>query len=375
MLLADLGAEVIKIERPDKGDVYRDYGPKFINGVSTSFLGVNRNKKSVAVDLKCEEGREIIGKLVSRADVLVENFKLGTMEKLHLDYQKVKKNNPRLIYCSISGFGRTGPYKDRGGFDLILQGMSGIMSITGDSDRSPAKVGVPITDIGAAIFSAIGILAALLFRVASGKGQFIDASLLEAGLGFTVLEAVNYFADGEIPERLGSASRQNAPYQAFQTKDGYVNVGTGNEQLWRRFCEVLQLQRLVDDPRFDTNALRVRHQRELAAEITPTIKSLSTRECLDLFNKAGIPSGPIYNIGEAFQDPQTRDRGMVVEYEHPLAGIVRNIGFPVKFSEMKTSITRNPPLLGEHTLEVLRSIDYGEDEINELNRGGIVKIS
>jgi crotonobetainyl-CoA:carnitine CoA-transferase CaiB-like acyl-CoA transferase len=253
--------------------------------------------------------------------------------------------------------------------------MSGIMSITGDSDRSPAKVGVPITDIGAAIFSTIGILAALLFRAASGKGQFVDASLLEAGLGFTALEVVNYFADGEIPERLGSASRQNAPYQAFQTKDGFVNVGTGNEQLWRKFCEVLHLQRLVDDPRFDTNTLRVKHQSELATKIAPSIKSLTTRECQDLFNKAGIPSGPIYNIGEAYQDPQTRDREMLVEYKHPLAGIVRNIGFPIKFSEMKTSVTRHPPLLGEHTLEVLRSIDYGDEEINEFKNRGIVEIS
>lgn len=375
MLLGDLGAEVIKVERPDKGDVYREYGPKFIKGESTSFLAVNRNKKSLALNLKSSEGKEIALELARKTDIIIENFKLGTMAKLGLDYETLSKHNPGLIYCSISGFGRTGPYRERGGFDLILQGMSGIMSVTGDLDRPPAKVGVPITDIGAGMFAVIGILSAYIFREKTGKGQFIDASLLEAGLGFATLAAINYFADGKAPQRLGSASSQNAPYQAFETKDGYINVGTGNEELWKRFCEILELEHLLVDPRFQDNFSRVNNQKELAAEIAPAIKSRTTEECLNLFNNAGIPCGPIYDIGEALMDPQTQNRAMVIAYEHPKAGKVRNIGFPVKFSEIEVGVKQYPPQLGEHTYKILKSAGYSESHLKSLEEKGIIKQS
>ncbi len=373
MLLADLGASVVKLERPDGGDVYREYGPKFIRGQSTSFLAVNRNKKSLAVNLKDPKGRQIARTLAQKADVVVENFKQGTMEKLGLDYDSLSRVNPRLVFCAISGFGRTGPYRDRGGFDLVLQGMSGIMSITGEPDRPPSKVGVPITDIGAGMLAALGILAALIARASTGKGQAVDASLLDAGLGFLTLAAINYFADGKAPSRLGSASSQNAPYQAFPTRDGFINVGTGNEELWRKFCDVLGIAQLVDDPRFRDNASRVKNQFELAAEITPTIKEKTTRQCWELFTKAGIPSGPIYDIGEAVADPHVAARNMVLEYVHPEAGRVQNIAFPVKFSNIDIGVYRVPPRLGEHTREILGTFGYSEAELDRLESQGIIK--
>ena len=373
MLLADLGASVIKLERPDGGDVYREYGPKFIRGQSTSFLAVNRNKKSIALDLKSPKGRQIARVLAQKADVLVENFKQGTMEKLGLDYGSLSGANPRLIFCSISGFGRTGPYSDRGGFDLVLQGMSGIMSATGEADRPPSKVGVPITDIGAGMLATLGILAALLARGSTGKGQVVDASLLDAGLSFATLAAINYFADGKAPPRLGSGSSQNAPYQAFPTSDGFINVGTGNEELWRKFCAVLGIAHLVDDPRFRDNASRVKNQSELAREIEPAIKKRTTKQCWELFTEAGIPSGPIYDIGEAVADPHVSARNMVLEYVHPEAGRVQNIAFPVKFSDIDTGIYRVPPRLGEHTREILAGFGYSDKELDQLESEKVIK--
>lgn len=373
MLLADLGATVVKLERPDGGDVYREYGPKFIRGQSTSFLAVNRNKKSLALNLKDPQGRQIAQALAKKSDVVVENFKQGTMEKLGLDYTSLCGVNPRLVFCSISGFGRTGPYSDRGGFDLVLQGMSGIMSATGEPDRPPSKVGVPITDIGAGMLATLGILAALIARGSTGKGQVVDASLLDAGLGFATLAAINYFADGKAPPRLGSASSQNAPYQAFPTSDGFINVGTGNEELWRKFCAILGIAHLVDDPQFRDNASRVKNQFELASEIEPAIKKRTTKQCWELFTAAGIPSGPIYDVGEAVADPHVAARNMVLDYVHPEAGRVQNIAFPVKFSDIDTSLYRVPPRLGEHTREILRSFGYSEAELDGLESEGIIK--
>jgi len=373
MLLADLGASVVKLERPDGGDVYREYGPKFVRGESTSFLAVNRNKKSVAVNLKSAQGRELASALARQSDVVVENFKQGTMEKLGLDYASLAPLNPRLIFCSISGFGRTGPYRDRGGFDLILQGMSGIMSVTGEPGRPPSKVGVPITDIGAGMLATLGILAALIARSSTGKGQVVDASLLDAGLGFSTLAAINYFADGVAPARLGSASSQNAPYQAFPTKDGYINVGTGNEELWKKFCAVLEIDHLVDDPRFRDNASRVVNQFELASEITPAIRERTTSQCWELFTEAGIPSGPIYDIGEALADPHVEARNTVLEYAHPKAGRVKNVAFPVKFSDIDTGIYRVPPRLGEHSREILGLAGYSEAELDRLENDGVIR--
>ncbi len=366
MLLGDLGANVIKIEKPGTGEEYRTYGPKFIRGESTSFLSVNRNKKSLTLNLKDPRGVSIALKLVERADVLVENFKPGVMDKLGLGFSETSKVNPKLIYCSISGFGQTGPYRDRGGFDLILQGMSGMMSVTGEEEGPPVKVGYPVTDLGAGIYGTIGILAALLSRPITGKGQWVDASLLEAGLAWALLPAGNYFADGEVPKRLGSASPQNAPYQAFETEDGYLNVGTGNDRLWIKFCEVVGPEELKKDPRFKNNALRVKNQKELAKALEPAMKQKATREWMRLMDEAGIPSGPIYNLDEALSDAQVLSRDMVVEYGHPKAGRVRSVGFPIKFSEEEFRVRQYPPLLGEHNREILASLGLSQAEIDQL---------
>ena len=278
MLLGDMGAEVIKIERPETGEVYRTYGPKFIGGESTSYLSVNRSKKSLTLNLKDPRAVSLALRLVERADVLVENFTPGAMEKLGLGYGETSKANSKLIYCSISGFGQTGPYRNRGGFDLILQGMSGMMSVTGEADGPPVKVGYAVTDMGAGMFGALGILAALIARSKTGKGQWVDTSLLEAGLAWSLLTAGNFFADGEIQQRSGSASPQNAPYQAFETSDGFINVGTGNERLWIKFCEILGLMELTRDPRFKDNASRVKNQKDLEREIAPVMKRKTTQE-------------------------------------------------------------------------------------------------
>jgi crotonobetainyl-CoA:carnitine CoA-transferase CaiB-like acyl-CoA transferase len=372
MLLGDLGANVIKIERPETGEVYRTYGPKFIQGESTSFLSVNRNKRSLTLNLKDPRGVTLALRMIEGADVLVENFKPGVMEELGLGFAQASKKNLRLIYCSISGFGQTGPYRNRGGFDLVLQGMSGMMSTTGEADGPPVKVGYPVTDMGAGIYGAFGILAALFHRNTTGKGQWVDTSLLEAGLAWSLLPAGNYFADGEIQKRLGSASAQNAPYQAFETSDGFINLGTGNEKLWIKFCEVIGLQCLPDDPRFENNALRVKNQRELAKEIEPAMKRKTTREWTKLLDEAEIPCGPIYNIEEALSDEQALSRRMVVEFAHPKAGRVKSLGFPVKFSESEFCVRRYPPLLGEHNHEILASLGLSQAEIDNLARDRVI---
>ena len=372
MLMGDMGAKVVKIERPQTGEVYRNYGPKFIGGESTSFLSVNRNKKSLTLNLKDPEAVSLALKLISRADILVENFTPGAMEKLGLGYGAASQANPALIYCSISGFGHTGPYRNRGGFDLILQGMSGIMHVTGEADGPPVKVGYAVTDLGAGMFGALGILAALVARQKTGKGKRVDTSLLEAGLAWSILTAGNYFADGEIQQRSGSTSPQNAPYQAFETADGFINVGTGNDRLWVKFCGILDLTELPKDPRFKDNASRVKNQKNLEREIAPAMKQKTTREWVELLEQSGIPAGPIYDIAEALSDPQALSRDMVVGYDHPKAGRVKTVGFPIKFSNEEYEISNPPPLLGQHNEEILLSLGCTKGEINKLKRKGVI---
>lgn len=372
MLLGDLGAEVIKIERPKGGEVYRTYGPRFINGESTSFLGLNRNKKSLALDLKAPEALEIMRELVRNSDILVENFKPGAMARMGLDYQSLRADNPRLIYASVSGFGQTGPYSERGGFDLILQGMSGLMSVTGDADRPPAKVGIPITDIGAGMLALIGVLSALIVRQKTGEGQMVDASLLEAGLAFNFLTAMNFLADGTKARRMGSSSPQNAPYQAFKTSDGYITVGTGNDTIWTRFCKELDITALLDDPRFKDNAARVSNHRDLEAIIAPVLEAKTTREALKLMERAGVPAGPIYDIEQALADEHVLSRGVIEEYVHPTAGPVKNISFPLKLSAVDTRLRLPPPLLGEHTVQILKELGHEEPAIQALEQRGII---
>lgn len=372
-ILGDLGADVIKIERPGTGEVYRNYGPKFINGESTSFLSMNRNKKSLSLNLKKEKAIKIVKELIKESDVLIENFIPGKLKKYHLDYQSVKSINPKLIYCSVSGFGYTGPYAGKGGFDLVAQGMSGIMSVTGNEDEPPVKVGYAITDIGSGMYAVIGILAALIAREKTGKGQFVDTSLFETGVAWGIMSALNYFADGTVPKKMGSASPQNAPYQAFETKDGAFTVGTGNEVLWKKFCEIFDLSYLLKDSEYSTNTLRVKNQRSLSQKIKKVVKNLSTYDCIDRLENAGIPCGPINTLDKVLSDPQVIARNLIVKMYHKRAGKVKTIAFPVKLSETPANIRLAPALLGEHTVEILNKLGYRDDEIMQLEKEGVIE--
>src|SRR5216117_3672065 len=324
MLLADMGADVVKIEPPGGEHTRREQ--EIAPGVSASFLAVNRNKRSLVLDLKQPDGVAVLKRLVATADVLVENYRPGVARRLGIDHETLSAINPRLIYCSISGFGRTGPYADRGGYDLIAQGMSGIMSATGSDDGAPVKVGVPITDLGAGLFAVVGILAALRARRLTGRGQFIDTSLFEAGVALSQWEATQYWYTGEVPRGLGTAHRLNAPYQAFRASDGRFTVGAANNRLWPRFCQLLGLERLVDDPRFVTVGYRVKNQRELERVIEEVTVTHSRAHWLEQCEAAGIPAGPIYSVPEALADPHAQARGMVQELTHPVAGRVKVLG-------------------------------------------------
>ena len=372
-ILGDLGADVIKIEQPGKGEVYRTYGPRFINGESTSFLSINRNKRSLSLNIKDKQGVNIIHRLVETADVFVENFRPGKLKKYDLDYQTLKQINPCIIYCSVSGFGQTGPYADKGGFDLTAQAMSGLMSVTGQKNGPPQKVGYPVTDIGAGMYAAIGILAALIARGKTGKGQLVDTSLFETGVSWGMMAALNYFADGSIQERMGSASPQNAPYQAFVVQDGAFTVGTGNEILWRKFCEIFELDYLLNNPKYVDNASRVNNQEILAREIEEGIKDLHVAECLIKLDQAGIPCGPINSIDQVIEDPQTKARGMIIEFDHIKAGKVKNLAFPVKMSENPADLRYAPPLLGQHSKEILLDLGFSQKQITELIKVGTIE--
>ncbi|ATW24597.1 CaiB/BaiF CoA transferase family protein [Candidatus Formimonas warabiya] len=373
-ILGDLGADVIKIERPGSGEVYRTYGPKFIKGESTSFLALNRNKRSLPLNMKEPAGQEVIRRLVKTADVLVENFRPGTLKKYGLDFESLQAVNPRLIYCSVSGFGQTGPYAPKGGFDLSAQAMSGVMYVTGEENGPPVKVGYPISDIGGGLYAGLGILAALASREKTGKGQLVDTSLFEAGVAWGMMAGLNYFADGSIQGRMGSASPQNAPYQAFTVKDGAFTMGTGNDMLWEKFCILFDMTYLMEDKRYQDNASRVKNQRALAAEIEKVLKDLTVEECLEKLDSAGIPCGPIHSIDQVMKDPHVLARGMIWDIEHPVAGKIPTIGFPVFFSHTPCRRRDYPPLLGEHTREILQAAQYSPEEIDGLIAAGITSV-
>ncbi|MFQ5882565.1 MAG: CaiB/BaiF CoA transferase family protein [Candidatus Methylomirabilales bacterium] len=372
LLLADMGADVIKVEKPQGGDDARAMGPPFIQGESAAFLAMNRNKRSVALNLKSEEGCELFRRLVRRSDILVENFRPGTVEKLGLHYEAVRKINPTIIYCSVSGFGQTGPYRSRGGFDLVAQGMSGLISVTGHPGGPLTKVGVPISDLNAGIYATYGILAAYIHRLRSGEGQYLDTSLLEGAIAYTFWESAIYFATGEVPHPMGSSHRLNAPYQVCETKDGAISVGAANQSTWENLCGVLGRQDLLQDPRFLTNAERVRHNQELIEILQPIFLERDTAEWLLRLEAAGVPAGPIYNVGQVYEDPHVRDRDMLVELEHPVAGKIRNIGIPVKLSRTPGQIRRPAPLLGQHTDEVLVWLGLDPFEIARLRQAGAI---
>ena len=356
MILADHGADVVKIEKPNEGDQLRKT-PPFQSGESAPFMLWNRNKRSVTLDLKDLKDHQLLLKMVEAADIMIENFKPGTASRLGIDYVSVSKINPALIYCSISGFGQTGPYAPRGGFDLIACGMSGLMSINGPPDGPPYRIPMPVSDVCGGMNGAIGILTALAARNQTGRGQHVDTSLFESGISLGVYEAANVFANGEVPERLGQAHRGSAPYQLFPTSDGYVTVGGAQDNFWRGTCKILDCEQLVDDPRFKSKAERVANNKVLVSELEVFFRRQSTSKLCQAFDEAGIPAGPVMNHVEVYNDPQTLAREMVVEVEHSKLGQMKTIGIPVKLSDTPGKITRSAPLLGEHNKEVLK--DWG----------------
>jgi crotonobetainyl-CoA:carnitine CoA-transferase CaiB-like acyl-CoA transferase len=371
MLLADMGADVIKIERPDGGDDTRKMGP-FVNGWAGPFLAINRNKRSLALNLRNEEGRGVFLRLLEGADVVVENYRPGTMERLGLGYQQLRTLKPSLVYCSISGFGQTGPYRERGGFDLIAQAMSGLMSVTGLPDAPPVKVGVPITDLTAGMYGAYGILCAYIHRLRTGQGQMVDMSLLEAGIAYTFWESVVYFYTGEVPGPLGSAHRLNAPYQALKTMDGNITIGAATDVMWERMCHGIGREDLMRDSRFADGNDRKVHDRLLATMLEETFTQKPTEEWMKVLEEAGVPAGPINNLHQVYHDPHVLARQMLVETEDPQVGTVKYIGIPVKLSDTPGRIRRRAPALGEHTREVLLQAGYTAEEVTCLRDAGVV---
>jgi len=375
MMLADMGADVIKVEKLPGGDDARDYREPRVNGVSAPFLIMNRNKRGLALDLKAPRGREVLLKLVETADVLTENYRRGTLEKFGLGYDVLAKTNPALIYCAVSGYGRDGPLGDRGGFDLIAQGFAGLMSITGEPGRPPVKTGNSVADINAGILAASGILAAYVHRLKTGRGQIVDTSLMEAALQQTYWQAAIYFATGVSPGPTGSAHVLTAPYQAFRTRDGWINIAGANQANWERIADVLGKREWCVDPRFATNSARMEHREDLAALMEEVLVTRGGADWLALFDAAGVPAGPVHDMGAALSHAQTLARGMVVDIEHPEAGATRTLGCPLHFSATPTRIDRPAPRLGEHTREVLSECGYSDAEIDVLAAEGTVHIA
>lgn len=371
LMLADMGADVVKVEKL-RGDDTRRMLPPDINGEPAAYMMVNRNKRGIALDLKHPEGREALLRLLDNADVVVENYRMGTMEKLGLGYETLSERNPGLIYCEISGFGRTGPYAERGGFDLIAQGMSGLMSITGEgAGRPPVKVGAPVTDITAGILGAMGVAAAYANRLRTGRGQRVDTSLFEAGIVHTYWQSAITFATGVSPGAMGSAHPLNAPYQAFRTSDGWINIGAANQKNWELLLAILGHESLAADPRFLSNDMRNTNRGALEEELNKIFETRPTDDWLATLDQGGLPAGPVLSISEMHDDPQALAREMIVETEHPVAGSVKTLGPPVKFSATPGSVDLPAPLLGQHSREVLMEAGYSEGEVDQLIADGV----
>lgn len=355
MILGDLGADVIKVESP-KGDDTRHWGPPFQKGVSAYYLCANRNKKSITVDLKSAKGISQIKQLVKDADVLIHNFKTGTMEKFGLDYPTITEINDKIVYCSITGFGETGPYKNLPGYDFIIQGMSGLMSVTGTEDSGPQKLGIAITDVITGLYAAISIQAALIERSQSNLGQKIDLSLYDSAVSTLINIGSNYLMSGEIPTRLGNSHANIVPYQTFKTKDGEMVIAVGNDNQFKRLCTILQLDSLADDTRFATNPKRVENRDALIPLLQEQFFKNTTAYWKQLCDEENIPSGPIQNLKEVYEDPQLREREMFWETEHPEAGAIKMIGSPIKLSRTPVKLRYYPPEKGEHNDEVLKDL-------------------
>jgi crotonobetainyl-CoA:carnitine CoA-transferase CaiB-like acyl-CoA transferase len=373
MQLADMGARVIKIERPGTGDDTRAWGPPFVQGESAYFLSINRNKESVTLDFKHPEGRRLLDALIARADVLVENFRPGTLDEMGLGYDAVQARHPRLIYTSISGFGHTGPLRERAGYDAVLQGEAGLMSVTGPAEGPGYKVGVAIADLAAGLFAAQGTLLALYARERSGRGQHVDVAMLDSVAALLTYQAGIYFTTGAPPKRFGNAHPTVAPYETFQASDGDVVLAAGNDDLWRRFCRVAGLDAYATDPRFATNGDRVRNYEALRPLVAEVFARRTRAEWLDLLNDAGIPAGPVRNLHEVLTDPQLLAREMVHTLRHAVAGPVQVLGIPVKLSDTPGAMQCPPPALGAHTDTVLtRDLGVPAAEVAALRAAGIV---
>ena len=373
LMLADMGADVIKVEKYPGGDDTRRMVPPSIGTESAAYLMMNRNKRGIALDLKQLPARAVLHRLLADADVLIENYRHDTITKLGFGYTEIHARYPRLIYCSLSGFGRTGPYADRGGYDLIAQGMSGLMSVTGEGPgRPPVKVGAPVTDITAGVLAAMGVLAALNHRNATGQGQLVDTSLFEAGIMHTYWQSAICFATGVPPGPMGSAHPLNGPYQAFPTMDGWINVGAANQRNWERMLEVIGAPGLNQDTRFATNSARMANLPALEEILNGIFRGRPSADWLAALEEAGVPAGPVLNVAQMHADPQALARNMIVETQHPTAGAVKTIGLPVKFSETPGGVRHAAPLLGQHTREVLRAHAYTDTEIEALAATGAI---
>ena len=372
MILRDLGAEVIKIEQPGVGDEARDFGP-FKNDFSLYFMSVNRGKKSVTLNLKAPRGKELLLELVKGSDILVENFRPGTMEKLGLGYESLKAHHPSLLYAACSGFGQTGPYAMRGAYDMIIQGMGGIISITGEPDRPPVRVGTSIGDITSALFTAIGILSALRHRDQTGEGQLIDVGMLDCQVAILENAMVRYFSTGDIPRPLGRRHPAITPFEIFESADGYVVIAIGNNELWRKFCEHVNHPGLIDDERFHTNALRTENHESLFPILAEIMCRRTTNEWIEALEGIGVPCGPVNTVDKVANDPQVLAREMIAEVEHEVTGTVQIPGIPIKLSETPGQIDAPAPNLGEHTSEVLTSLlGLEAAEVNQLKQDEVV---
>lgn len=371
MLLGDLGADVIKVEPPGGGDQTRgSMGFKMKGADSLGFLNMNRNKRSIALDLKTEAGKEVLKALAKDADILVENYRPGALRRLGLGYEVLKDINPRLVYTSISGFGQTGPWADRPGFDLMAQAMSGVMSVTGYPDSPPVKCGVPVADIGCALFAVYATLAAYVGAKSTGQGQYIDAALFDTALAFSVWDTCDWWGTGKPPQPLGTSNKMTAPYQAMACADGHFVMGANNQKLWVQLCQLMGREELLQDPRFANIAQRLAHRAELQDELEKTFRTRGKDYWVETLLAAGIPAGPILSYPEAFASEHAQVRGMRMEIDHPVEGRVPNIGYAVKLSGTPQQVRRHPPLLGEHTDEVLAEAGLGAEQIARLRSAG-----
>ena len=373
LMLGDNGADVIKVEIPGTGDDTRKWGPPFIGEESAYYLSINRNKRSLTLNLQDAQAQEVFMKLAKDIDVVVENFTPGVMGRFGLDYDAVKAVSPKVVYCSISGFGQDGPYRNRPAYDQIMQGVGGLMSITGEPDGEPQKIGIAVTDIGAGMWSAFAIMAALHHREKSGEGQYIDISMLDAQVAWLTYQAAFFFANGEAPKRMGAAHPTLVPYQAFMCNDGkYINVAVGSERIWERFCKGMGREDLRDHPDYATNSVRVNNRGAIVSMLQEIFLTRPVTEWVEDLQAANVPCGPINDLADVFADPQVLARNMYLEMPHPTLGSIKQTGLPIKFSLTPGGLDRHPPLLGEHNQEILQSLGYSDADVQSLKDQSVI---